>query len=258
MKSERHFLHPATLFFLLAVVVVWVSWALSVYSVHAIHPLTQQEVPILNLLSAEGIRWIVRHALDNFLHYTPVAPSVVGMAAFGLLVQSGWCQACFHYARQTRQSQRALLHVGVVALLYGLLVGSATLWSGGILRSADATFRHSAFVDGWFLLTVLLVGLIGMTYGLSSGRFRTDQDLMNGMLRYARPLTEYLLTLFFAAQWMACLHWSQLDVYLAIRLGIYHPDMMQVLSRILACLLLIFPFLHSKSEKKVPGNCLFR
>lgn len=260
MKSKLRFWHPASLFSLLALCTLWISWAMSVYEVYTLHPLTQQTVEIQNLMSAEGVRWMVRHAVDSYLQFAPIGELTLWATSLGLLLESGCCDACLHYAAQTRQRRRALLHAAIVLALCGVLIASATLWPGGILRSADGTFHHSAFVDGWPLLAALLVGLTGITYGLSSGRYRTDRDLVGGMLHFARPLTEYLLTAFVAAQWVACLHWSQLDVYLAARLGLYvwSPDIMHHLSRILAYLLLVFPFLPHKSEKKVSGNWLFR
>lgn len=252
MKSNRHLWHPATLFVLLSLLTVWISWVMSVYGVHTTHPLTHLPVEIENLMSAEGVRWMVRHAVDHFLRFAPVGHLILWVAALGLWMESGCCDAVIHYATQTRQRRRALLHAAIVVALYVGVIGAATLCTGGILRSADGTLRHSAFMDGWPMLAATIVGLAGMTYGLSSGSYRTDRDLVGGMLRYARPLTEYLLTAFVAAQWVACLHQSQLDTYLAAQWGLYRlcPDLLHHLPRIFAYLLLIFPFCFTNLKKK--------
>ena len=251
MRNNWHFWHPASLFFLLSLLVVLASWALSVYGVAWTHPLTGGEVQIQNLLSAEGVRWIVRHAIDHFLDFTPIGLLTIWLAAGSLFRESGCGEACLHYHTLTRQRQRALLHVVVVAVVYLGCLGAATVGQSGILRSAEGSLRHSAFVDGGPLLVAIWIGLAGITFGLSAGRFRSDRDIMQGMLCYSHFLMEYLLTAFFAAQWVACLHQSQLDVYLASQLGIYDvsPFPMHLFPRFLAYLLLLFPFLSHKAKK---------
>lgn len=53
---NRHFLHPATLFFLLTLVVALLSWVGSIYGWSGVQ----------SLLSAEGLRWQLRNVGDGF------------------------------------------------------------------------------------------------------------------------------------------------------------------------------------------------
>ena len=50
--------HPATLFFLMAVLVAIISAIGAGFELSAIHPATGETIEARNLLSAEGFRWI--------------------------------------------------------------------------------------------------------------------------------------------------------------------------------------------------------
>jgi len=57
MKSKYYFPHTATVFFLLTVAVALFSWIGSIYGLGKVQ----------SLLSPEGIRWELRHAMGNFV-----------------------------------------------------------------------------------------------------------------------------------------------------------------------------------------------
>lgn len=70
MKSKYYFPHTATVFFLLTVAVALFSWIGSIYGLGKVQ----------SLLSPEGIRWELRHAMGNFVQ-TP-ALGIVMIAFF--------------------------------------------------------------------------------------------------------------------------------------------------------------------------------
>lgn len=70
MKSKYYFPHTATVFFLLTVAVALFSWIGSIYGLGKVQ----------SLLSPEGIRWELRHAMGNFVQ-TP-ALGIVMMLFF--------------------------------------------------------------------------------------------------------------------------------------------------------------------------------
>jgi len=59
-------------------------------------------------------------------------------------------------------------------------------------------------------------GLMGLVYGFASGRYRTDVDVVEGLIEPMKMLSIYLVIAFFAAQMFACLEYSHLDKCLAI------------------------------------------
>lgn len=65
MKSKYYFPHTATVFFLLTVAVALFSWIGSIYGLGKVQ----------SLLSPEGIRWELRHAMGNFCPDTGIGHS---------------------------------------------------------------------------------------------------------------------------------------------------------------------------------------
>ncbi|HSV89336.1 MAG TPA: AbgT family transporter [Bacteroidales bacterium] len=81
--------HPATLFFLLAVAVMLVSWVGSLFLLHAYHPVNGNIIEVNNLISADGFRWIYTNILSNFLNFPPLGFVIVGMIGIGLADGTG-------------------------------------------------------------------------------------------------------------------------------------------------------------------------
>ena len=81
--------HPATLFFLLAVTVMVLSWVSSFFSVHAYHPVDGSIITVNNLVSADGFRWIYTNIIANFLKFPPLGYVLVVMIGIGVAEGSG-------------------------------------------------------------------------------------------------------------------------------------------------------------------------
>ena len=92
---------------------------------------------------------------------------------------------------------------------------------------------HSPFIAGILFLLSLGAGFTGMAYGFSSGRYRSDNDVIEGLTQPIKLLGVYFVIAFFAAQMFACFEYSHLDKCLAImgadllssfEPGPYQPD----------------------------------
>ena len=64
--------HPATLFFLMAVLVAIISAIGAGLELSALHPATGETIEARNLLSAEGLRWIYTNVEHNFVKFPPL------------------------------------------------------------------------------------------------------------------------------------------------------------------------------------------
>lgn len=91
-----------------------------------------------------------------------------------------------------------------------------TFSSYGILRGVNGGLMHSPFIAGILFLLSLGAGITGMAYGFSSGRYRTDNDVIEGLTQPMKLLGVYFVIAFFAAQMFACFEYSHLDKCLAI------------------------------------------
>ncbi len=81
--------HPVTLFALLALAVVLLSWALSQAGLTVQDPLEGEDVEVYNLLSSGGIEWMFTSAVDNFLGFAPLGVVLATMIGIGMAEQTG-------------------------------------------------------------------------------------------------------------------------------------------------------------------------
>lgn len=81
--------HPATIFALLAVIVIIISWIGHITGVKAEHPVTGAMIEARNLISADGIRWMYSNLLPNFLLFPPLGYVLVVMVGIGVAEGSG-------------------------------------------------------------------------------------------------------------------------------------------------------------------------
>ncbi len=81
--------HPATLFALLAVFVVLISWIASLLSVQAVHPVDGSIISVNSLVSGDGFRWIYENITHNFLRFPPLGYVLVVMVGIGVAEGSG-------------------------------------------------------------------------------------------------------------------------------------------------------------------------
>ncbi len=81
--------HPATLFALLAVLVVIASWLAELFSFQAIHPADHSVITVNNLLSPTGLRWMYTQVVLNFVTFPPLGYALTAMIGIGIAEGSG-------------------------------------------------------------------------------------------------------------------------------------------------------------------------
>ena len=110
--------HPATMFFLLTLAVILLSWIFDIYGLSVLQPQTGEEIRVQSLLSPEGIRWLLRHVVTNFTGFAPLGLVIVAMFGIGAAEHSGFIDACIRRGvRHQRASWRIILLVIVLGLL---------------------------------------------------------------------------------------------------------------------------------------------
>ncbi|MTI49606.1 AbgT family transporter [Sporosalibacterium faouarense] len=81
--------HPVTLFAIFAAGIVVLSFILSKLGVSATHPITDETINVINLLSKDGIRKIFTKAVANFSNFAPLGTVLVAMLGVGVAERSG-------------------------------------------------------------------------------------------------------------------------------------------------------------------------
>lgn len=353
MKSKWRMPHPATMFFLLTLAVIFFSWIFDIYGLRVQLPQTGTEIRVQSLLSPEGIRWMLRNAISNFTGFAPLGMVIIAMFGIGVAQHSGFINACirsklrkgqnkkrviiwtislgllsnivgdagyiillpiaatlFHsvklnpiagivtayvsvacgysanimlstmdpliarttqeaaleagiyqanagplnnyyfmlvstffiggiiyfitykklipslenyentnitgYKQLSRKERRALLVAVLSGIAYAIVILLATFSSWGILRGVNGGLIRSPFIMGILFIISLGTGIMGVIYGFSSGRYRTDSDVIEGLTQPMKLLGVYFVIAFFAAQMFACFEYSHLDKCIAI------------------------------------------
>jgi len=81
--------HPATIFALLAFLVVIISAIAAAFDLSAVHPGTGESFAVRSLLTGEGIRWMFENVEHNFVAFPPLGLVLVAMIGIGVAEGSG-------------------------------------------------------------------------------------------------------------------------------------------------------------------------
>lgn len=85
--------HPFILFLYLTVAIMVLSALLSFAGVSAINPANGEEVVVKNLLTREGVAWMLQNALKNFTGFAPLGLVLSMQMGIGLAEQAGLLSA---------------------------------------------------------------------------------------------------------------------------------------------------------------------
>ena len=81
--------HPASLFGILALMILISSWIGHFFDWTAIHPATNEQVHVVNLLSKEGVHRIFLEMVDNYTGFAPLGIVMVALLGIGIAESSG-------------------------------------------------------------------------------------------------------------------------------------------------------------------------
>ena len=87
----------------------------------------------------------------------------------------------------------------------------------GFLRGPDGGLLSSPLIQGVVAMLFITAGGTGLAYGFSTGTFKNDEDVINGMAISMKTLATYLVLVFFAAQFVAYFKWSNLGIIMAVK-----------------------------------------
>ena len=113
---------------------------------------------------------------------------------------------------------RGLRFAAVALGLFAAVLLLGTVPAAGFLRNPDTgSLLRSPFLSGIVAFIFLGGTVVGVAYGVGTGRFRNDKDVMNGMGKTLGTLGTYLVLVFFAAQFVAYFNWSNLGLIIAVK-----------------------------------------
>lgn len=123
MTNRWRMPHPATMFFLLTLAVIFLSWIFDIYGISVIQPQTGEEIRVLSLLSPEGIRWWLRHVITNFTGFAPLGLVIVAMFGIGVAQHSGFIDACIRRGVRNNNNQKRIIYLVIISGLLSNVIG---------------------------------------------------------------------------------------------------------------------------------------
>ncbi len=201
MKNKT-FIHPAIVFFLLTLLVVFLSWVGNVYAWENVQ----------SLFGAEGLRWLFRNVKTNLLCAPILDDVLILLPAFGLFLHTG----LGHIIKRrfvskynfSRKEKRACVAVAVAFSLYTITI--CLLAWGPVVRSVTGSLYHSPFSDGFSFIVSLGISLVAVVYGYANDVYRTIYDVITGMAYGFKYFSGYLVVLLFVVQFFNVLSYTGL------------------------------------------------
>jgi aminobenzoyl-glutamate transport protein len=175
---------PITLFAILALLVVGVSWLATSIGVSAIHPGTGAVVQPENLASAGGIRRMLTEAVRNFAAFPPLGLVIVVIIGIGVTERSGLIAAALR--RLVSAVPPSLL---TAALVFGGVMSSMAVDAGYVVLTPLGAMVFAAV--GRHPLAGLAAAFAGVSGGFSANLLITSLDpLLSGLSTEAARLVD--------------------------------------------------------------------
>ena len=121
--------------------------------------------------------------------------------------------------KQISQAEwQGLKYAALTFLIFTTIILFGTLPSDGFLRNPETgSLIDSPLLSG--IVAFIFFGgfFVGLAFGMGSGKFKNDTDVMNGMGKTLSTLGTYLVLVFFASQFVAYFNWSNLGLIFAVK-----------------------------------------
>ena len=210
MKSNRCSSTLSIVFFLLTLALALFSWIGSIYGLGEVQ----------SLLSAEGIRWVLGHVVENYVQSPVLGMVLILFMGLGIVRRSGLYDVVKRFAGRnkmvSRKERRALtLSVGVGMLYVAVLILSMLLpWN--LYWNITGGWLHSPFSKGLVYLLSVGIGLVGMVYGYVADSFRRLSDVVEGMSSMIAERSFCFVSLFFIIQFFSSLDYTRLAEWISV------------------------------------------
>lgn len=117
----------------------------------------------------------------------------------------------------TRIEKKGLRNAAIALLIIIGITLAGIIPSNGFFRGSDGGVLTSPLIRGVVAMLFVTAGVMGVVYGFTIKKYRSDADVMKGMGESMKSLAMYYVLVFFAAQFVAYFKWSNLGVIFAIK-----------------------------------------
>ncbi|WP_413380656.1 AbgT family transporter [Alkalihalobacillus sp. 1P02AB] len=168
--------HPITLFAIMALIVVGLSAVLSSLNVSVVNPAEPGDIlEVKNLLSADGINYMVSEMVNNFINFAPLGIVLATMLGIGIAERSGLISAALR-GLVTSVPKRLI----TAALVFAGIISSLAADAGYIVLPPLGALLFIAI--GRHPLAGMAAAFAGVSGGFGANLFITATDPMLGEL----------------------------------------------------------------------------
>lgn len=113
--------------------------------------------------------------------------------------------------------KKGLIYAGITTLVFAVLLVLSILPENGILRGPQGQVLQSPFMQS--IVAFIFVGgsIIGLAYGIGAKTIKNEKDIVKLMSKSMGTMAEYMVLVFFAAQFVAYFNWTNLGLIFAIQ-----------------------------------------
>lgn len=112
--------------------------------------------------------------------------------------------------------RKGLFWVVIASLVWIAIIIIGLYPENGFLRGPGNSVLRSPVLKGFIGLLFLMAASLGIIYGIITGKFKNDSDVVKGMISNFKTLATFMVLVFFAAQFVAYFRWSNLGLIIAI------------------------------------------
>ncbi len=117
----------------------------------------------------------------------------------------------------SHKEKKGLKWVTALTVIFFIVIAIGLIPENGILRGPDGTLFTSPILKGFIGVLFIVATILGIVYGVITGKFKNDGDVVKGMVDNFKSLAVFLVLVFFAAQFVAYFKWSNLGLIIAIK-----------------------------------------
>jgi aminobenzoyl-glutamate transport protein len=197
------------------------SWVATIYGLE----------PVQNMLSEEGVRWMLNHTVSNYANHPVLGNALVLLMGLGIGTHVGLFNSVVRFIqpgnRISSKEKRSLYLSVIVGLCYLVLL----LCSFPFLMSVIGTFLHSPLYNGLFYILSVGIGLMGIVYGFVSNGYVHVRQVFDGLSYLISRFADCWVALFFIVQFFTVADYICLFDWFMLK-----KEWMDMLSLLCGCL----------------------
>lgn len=163
--------HPLYIFIIMSLSIALLSWVMSSSGQSVMHPYSKEVVPIKNLISGEGLVYILESTVNNFIEFKPLGLVLSMMIAVGLLEEVGLADASIKSLLLNASPRFVTISVFLVGIVGNLASDAAFVLVPPLAGIIFAATNRNPIVG-------ICAGFVAVAAGFTANIFIAGTDIL--------------------------------------------------------------------------------